>query len=90
MKIVIICSLSQKDDIDSIVEIYKKLGHMVDHPIEQPDKDVSRIIEDYLYRIAMADGVVAITKDDGSFDIEQTYELAFARFLKKPIDVIDG
>lgn len=90
MKIVIICSLSQKDNIDSIVEIYKKLGHMVDHPIEQPDKDVSRVIEDYLYRIAMADAVVAITKDDGSFDIEQTYELAFARFLKKPINVIDG
>lgn len=90
MKIVIICSLSQKDDIDSIVEIYKKLGHMVDHPIDQPDKDLSRVIEDYLYRIAMADAVVAITKDDGSFDIEQTYELAFARFLKKPINVIDG
>lgn len=90
MKIVIICSLSQKDNIDSIVEIYKKLGHMVDHPIEQPDKDVSRVVEDYLYRIAMADAVVAITKDDGSFDIEQTYELAFARFLKKPINVIDG
>lgn len=90
MKIVIICSLSQKDNIDSIVEIYKKLGHMVDHPIDQPDKDLSRVIEDYLYRIAMADAVVAITKDDGSFDIEQTYELAFARFLKKPINVIDG
>lgn len=90
MKIVIICSLSQKDNIDSIVEIYKKLGHMVDHPIEQPDKNVSRVVEDYLYRIAMADAVVAITKDDGSFDIEQTYELAFARFLKKPINVIDG
>lgn len=90
MKIVIICSLSQKDNIDSIVEIYKKLGHMVDHPIDQPDKDLSRVVEDYLYRIAMADAVVAITKDDGSFDIEQTYELAFARFLKKPINVIDG
>lgn len=90
MKIVIICSLSQKDNIDSIVEIYKKAGHTVVYPIEQPDKDVSRVIEDYLYRIAMADAVVAITKDDGSFDIEQTYELAFARFLKKPINVIDG
>lgn len=90
MKIVIIGSLSQKDNIDSIVEIYKKLGHMVDHPIDQPDKDLSRVVEDYLYRIAMADAVVAITKDDGSFDIEQTYELAFARFLKKPINVIDG
>ena len=90
MKIVIICSLSQKDNIDSIVEIYKKLGHMVNHPIDQPDKDLSRVVEDYLYRIAMADAVVAITKDDGSFDIEQTYELAFARFLKKPINVIDG
>ena len=90
MKIVIICSLSQKDDIEYIANAYKKAGHTVDYPIEQPDKDVSRVIEDYLYRIAMADAVVAKTKDDGSFDIEQTYELAFARFLKKPINVIDG
>lgn len=90
MKIVIICSLSQKDDIEYIANAYKKAGHTVDYPIEQSDKDLSRVVEDYLYRIAMADAVVAITKDDGSFDIEQTYELAFARFLKKPINVIDG
>lgn len=87
-KIIIISSLSQENEIKEVADYYKKLGHIVDYPIKQSDKEFSRIVEDYLYRISLADVVVAITKSDGTFGTGVTYELAFARYLNKPIVII--
>ena len=87
-KKIIIASLRQEDDIKKVADKYKKLGYIVDYPIKQPDKELSRIIEDYLYKISLADSVVAITKPDGTFGVGATYEIAFARYLNKPITII--
>lgn len=88
MNIVIIASLSQEDTIKEVANHYKNLGHIVDYPVKQPDKEFSQIVEDYLYRISLADTVIAITKQDGTFGEGVTYELAFAKFLNKPIHII--
>ena len=88
-KVIIIASLSQEDKIKKVADSYKKLGHIVDYPIRQPDKEFSEIVDDYLCRINLADTVVAISKSDGTFGEGATYELAFARFLNKPIKIIN-
>lgn len=87
-KVIIISSLSRENDIKKVADYYKKLGYDVDYPIKQSDKEFSRIVEDYLYKISLADIVVAITKSDGTFGTGVTYELAFARYLNKRIVVI--
>ena len=88
MKVIIIASLSQEDEIKKVADIYKKVGHIVDYPKRQQYKDFSRIVEDYLYRISLADAVIAITKDDGTFGECSIYEIAFARYLNKPIKIL--
>ena len=89
MKIVIIASLSQEDEIKKVADGYKKMGHLVDYPVKQQNKEFSRIVEDYLYRIGVADKVVAITKADGTFGEGATYEIAFAKYLNKPIRILN-
>lgn len=89
-KVVIIASLSQEDDINDVKDYYLSLGYLVDYPKAQfNNKSFREIVEDYFYRISLADKVVAITKDDGSFGEGSTYELAFAKFLNKPIEIIN-
>ena len=87
-KVIIISSLSQENEIKKVSDYYKKLGYIVDYPTKRSDKEFSRIVEDYLYRISIADIVVAITKSDGTFGTGVTYELAFARYLNKRIVII--
>lgn len=89
MDVIIIASLSQEEDIIDVAMDYKSQGYLVDYPMKQPDADFSRIVEDWFYRISLADKVVAITKDDGTFGEGVTYELAFARFLGKSIKILD-
>ena len=87
--VVIIASLSQEEDIKDVKDYYLSLGYLVDYPTPQFNKSFHEIVEDYFYRISLADKVVAITKDDGSFGEGSTYELAFAKFLNKPIEIIN-
>ena len=87
--VVIIASLSQEEDIKDVKDYYLYLGYLVDYPTPQFNKSFHEIVEDYFYRISLADKVVAITKDDGSFGEGSTYELAFAKFLNKPIEIIN-
>lgn len=89
-KVVIIASLSQEDDIKKVRDHYFNMGYLVDYPKAQfNNKSFREIVEDYFYRISLADKVVAITKDDGSFGEGSIYELAFAKFLNKPIEIIN-
>lgn len=89
-KVVIIASLSQEDDIKDVKDYYLSLGYLVAYPKAQfNNKSFHEIVEDYFYEISLADKVVAITKDDGSFGEGSTYELAFAKFLNKPIEIIN-
>lgn len=89
-KVVIIASLSQEDDIKKVRDHYFNMGYLVDYPKAQfNNKSFREIVEDYFYRISLADKIVAITKDDGSFGEGSIYELAFAKFLNKPIEIIN-
>ena len=47
MKVVIIASLSQMDDIYKVVNICQKLGIEVHYPRKRPDKEFSKIVEEY-------------------------------------------
>jgi hypothetical protein len=89
MKVIIIASLSQEDEIKKVADIYEKIGITVAYPTRQQNKEFSQIVEDYLYRISMADKVVAITKDDGTFGEGAIYEIAFAKYLNKPIEILN-
>lgn len=87
--VTIIASLSQENDIKKARDNYTKLGYIVDYPRKQYDKEFSKIVEDYLFRISTSDRVIAITKDDGSFGVGSIYELAFAKYLDKPITILE-
>lgn len=89
MKIVIIASLSQEEEIKKVADIYKSVGCQVDYPTKQQNKNFIQIVQDYLYKISVADRVIAITKDDGTFGEGSMYEIAFARFLIKPITTLN-
>ena len=88
MKVVIVASLSQMDDIYKVVNICQKLGIEVHYPRKQPDKEFSKIVEEYFEKISKADLILAIEKEDGSFGNSCTYELTFAKYLNKPIQII--
>ena len=88
MKVVIIASLSQMNDIYKIVNICQKLGIEVHYPRKQPNKEFSKIVEEYCEKISRADLILAIEKEDGNFGNGCTYELAFAKYLNKPIQII--
>ena len=82
-RVIIIASLSQENDIKNVTEHYRKIGCFVDYPIRQSDKEFSEIVDNYLYRINLADLVVVISKPDGTLGRGSTYELSFAKFLNK-------
>lgn len=75
--------------LKKVADIYEKIGITVAYPTRQQNKEFSQIVEDYLYRISMADKVVAITKDDGTFGEGAIYEIAFAKYLNKPIEILN-
>lgn len=86
-KVCILASLSQQSDIEEAVKHYKSHGALVDYPMKQPYKTLLEIDLDYMYRIASADKIVAVSKHDGSFGESVTYEMAFAKFLGKDVGV---
>ena len=88
MKVVIVASLSQMDDIYKVVNICQKLGIEVHYPRKQPEKKKKKIVEEYFEKISKADLILAIEKEDGSFGNSCTYELTFAKYLNKPIQIL--
>lgn len=87
MRIYVIGSLSCLDRIESIANHYKKFGHEVDHVEKAPNIPFEKLVENCYARINMADKIVAVTKKDGSIGKATTYEIAFARFLGKNIEI---
>lgn len=87
-KICILASLSQKSDIEEVVKQYKTPYNIIDYPKEQLNKTLFEIDYDFICKIASADLVIAIYKDDGTFGESVTYELAIATYFDKPIITI--
>lgn len=87
MRIYVIGSLSCSDRIESIANHYKKFGHEVSYVKKEPNILFEKLVEDCYTRINMADKIVAVTKKDGSIGEGTTYEVTFARFLGKNIEM---
>lgn len=85
-RICILASLSQQLEIEEAVEHYKTPNCIIDYPVKQDNKTLFEIYHDYIFRIALADKIVAIPKNDGTFGESVTYELAIATYLNKPIE----
>lgn len=84
MRVCILASLSQKSDIETVANHYKKDGNLVDYPIPSRKNRLS-ICLDYIYKIKNADIIVAIPKRDRTFGDSVTYELAIAKYFDKPV-----
>ena len=87
-KICILASFSQRSDIEEVVKHYKTPDNIIDYPKEQSHKTLFEIDYDFICKIASADRIIAISKDDGTFGESVTYELAIATYFGKPIETI--
>ena len=87
-RICILASLSQRTDIEEAVKYYRTPDNIIDYPKEQYNKTLFEIDYDFICKIASADRIIAISKDDGTFGESVTYELALATYFGKPIETI--
>lgn len=85
MKVFIIGSVSQEDDIRVCAERIRELGHEVDHVRKQPDKNLGDLIAEAYQKINEADKIIVFRKPDGSIGTGTLYEMKFAEFLGKNI-----
>lgn len=85
MKVFVIGSLPCAERIKTIADMYLELGDDVEFVKEQPEKRLEVLVDEAFDSISKADRIVAVAKCDGSFGQGTTYEMAFAKFLGKPI-----
>lgn len=85
--IVILGSCSQRETFDKIEQKYKMKGHNVWRPINQPDRPFKEIVQECFEAIKKADEVIAIPKPDDSFGMGTTYEICFAEFFGKDVQI---
>lgn len=90
MKIYIIGSLSQEAQIRMIANFYSSIWHDVKYVKREDDKNFEQLVEECFKNISEADRIIALRKTDGTFGEGVTYELAFARFLKKNITIYNS
>ena len=84
--IFVIGSIKQKDQIKTTAENLKKLcGCDVAYVCDNPFKSFECLVNDAFDRIEKADQIVVVRKPDGSIGDGTTYEVAYARRLKKPV-----
>lgn len=85
--IVILGSCSQGETFDKMEQKYKLKGHNVWRPIKQPDRPFKELVQECFEAIKNADEVIAIPKPDGSFGQGTTYDICFAEFLGKDVQI---
>lgn len=85
MKVFIIGSVSQEDDISAYANFVRDIGYEVDHVRKQPDKNLGDLITEAYQKINDADKIIVFRKPDGSIGTGTLYEMKFAEFLGKNI-----
>lgn len=85
MKIFVIGSLAQEEDIKKAAEYYKSTGNDVEYVSKRPNMALKELVTEAFDKIYEADKVIAVPKRDGSFGTGVTYEMAFAKFVGTPI-----
>lgn len=85
MKIFVIGSLSQEEDIKKAAEYYKFTGNDVDYVRRRSNAPLQELVTEVFDKIYEADKVIVVPKQDDSFGTGVTYEMAFAKFVGTPI-----
>lgn len=92
MKVTVCGSLNNKSIIEDVYTFaYKVLGaNYVHYPIEEPDIPLVNIRKNFIDHIVTSDLVIVIPKNYFEFGDSVTWELAIARYLKKPVLIWAG
>ena len=89
IKAYIIGSLSQESQIKKFAKKLSSIGNNVKYVFSQPDKDFQDLVTECFDNIEWADIIYAVKKKDGTIGNGVTYELEYAKRLKKQIVLID-
>jgi hypothetical protein len=83
----IIGTLSREDAIEEAALYYLRLGHSVSMVRKQPNENKEDLIMHCFKNIQESNHVVAIPHKDGTCGEGTQYELAYAKFLGKSVDI---
>lgn len=86
----IIGTLSREDTIEEAALYYLRLGYSVSMVRKQPNENKEKLIMHCFKNIEDSTRVVAIPHKDGICGEGTQYEIAYAKFLGKRVDIWKG
>ena len=86
----IIGTLSRKDTIEKIALYYLRLGRSVSMVRKQSNENKENLIMQCFKNIENSDYIVAVPHEDGTCGEGTQYEIAYAKFLGKKVDIWKG
>lgn len=85
IKVFVIGSCSQIDEINKVASIFSNLGIEIDTPEVGTGHFFEYMVKRAISKIKEADFIIAVPKKDGTFGDGSTYEMLFAEDIGKPI-----
>jgi hypothetical protein len=86
----IIGTLSREDTIEEAALYYLRLGYSVSMVRKQPNENKENLIMYCFKNIEDSTRIVAIPHKDGTCGEGTQYEIAYAKFLGKRVDICKG
>lgn len=83
----IIGTLSREDVIEKAALYYLRRGFSVSMVRKQPDEDKEKLIIQCFSNIENSDRIVAVPHQDGTLGEGTQYEVAYADYLRKRVDI---
>lgn len=85
--IYIIGTLSREDVIEEVALYYLRLGYSVSMVKKQPNESKEKLIIQCFKNIENSTRIVAVPRQDGTLGEGTQYEVAYAKFLEKKVDI---